>query len=189
MSHSFKKFFFDYVTPIVSWLRFGVNVFKRRQEGSLFWNESLTQSRWNAGKSIDRTFGVKSNSIITAVKLGASLAPGIEKIENGVAVFVDGKTFEFDCIVSCTGFQVNLWYDSQKSVSLFISKTKIFIFVFVRFLECEADREYLSRSDKLFWHMLSPHVENMAVIGFLRPSFGVVLTVCTTNSQNTLSIN
>ncbi len=132
MSHSFKKFFFDYVTPIVSFLRFGVNVFKRRQEG-LFWNEALTQSRWNAGKSIDRTFGVKSNSIITGVKLGASLAPGVEKIENGVAVFVDGKTFEFDCVVSCTGFQVNLWYDpfaSQKSVCLphiyYFEKRKVF---------------------------------------------------------------
>jgi hypothetical protein len=154
MHHRVKAFFFEHVTPLISWLRFGVNVWKRRQDGSLFWNPNLTQSRWNAGKTIDTTFGVKTNSLISAIKLGASLAPGIQSLDDGLAVFVDGRTFEFDCIVNCTGFQTCL-----------------------SFLDSVADRELLARSDRLFWHMLSPHVENVALVGFLRPSFGVLLTV------------
>jgi hypothetical protein len=153
MTHEFKRFFFEHVTPLVSWVRFGVNVWKRRK-GELFWNPDVTQSRWNAGKSIDRTFGVKTNSLIAAIKMGACLAPGIAKLEDGVAVFMDGKTFEYDCVVNCTGFQTNL-----------------------SFVESSADREALSRPDGLFWHMLSSRVEKMATVGFLRPSFGVILTV------------
>ncbi len=155
MHHRFKAFFFEHITPMISWLRFGVNVWKRRSDGPLFWNPNLTQSRWNAGKTIDTTFGVKSNALISAIKLGANLAPGILRFDdNGLAVFVDGKTFEFDCIVNCTGFETSL-----------------------SFLDSPLDRELLSRSDRLFWHMLSPQVKNLAVVGFLRPSFGVLITV------------
>jgi cation diffusion facilitator CzcD-associated flavoprotein CzcO len=154
MNHRFKAFFFEHISPLVSWLRFRVNVWRRRREGTLFWNPNLTQSRWNAGKTIDTTFGVKTNSLITAIRMGACLAPGIDRIEDGTAVFVDGKTFAYDCIVNCTGYQTDFW-----------------------FLDSSADREELSRSDRLFWHMISPRVNDIALVGFLRPSFGVLITV------------
>ncbi|XP_060593695.1 flavin-containing monooxygenase 5-like [Ruditapes philippinarum] len=92
------------------------------------------------------------------------IVPNIQRIEGSRVYFVGGKSEEFDKIIMCTGYRIDLPFLSENMQKLVLNKE--------------------TNEIKLFKNVFSPDIgRTLAFIGFVQPASGGVLTMSETQAR------
>ena len=101
----------------------------------------------DSGGLLMEQFGTKTDDFVRAIARGqCTLAPAIDRFEGPRVIFTDGRQFEPDLVILCTGFDTRIPFLDEEIV--------------------DAPR---------YLHAFNPSLgANLAFIGFVRPAFGAI---------------
>ncbi|XP_045201469.2 flavin-containing monooxygenase 5-like isoform X2 [Mercenaria mercenaria] len=123
--------------------------------------------RWNLNpkmKALQRQPTISSTLIHHIQRKDIKIVQNIKRIDGSRVFFMDGESAEFDNIIMCTGYKIDLPFLSADTQKLVLNKD--------------------TNEMKLYKNVFSPDIgQSMAFIGFVQPASGGVLTMSETQAR------